>query len=166
VTRTTVRTPRARRGFTILELLIVIGILLAIGGLVLYNVLGASEKADLRLTRVQIQSFDKALADFKSEMKRWPTSEEGLKVLWSKEALQDEEEISKWGGPYMTEASPKDTWGHEWIYRQPSDIDETKPYDIISIGPDGQEGTEDDIANNKEAVDSEDGDGGSGGGAG
>lgn len=149
VTGTNVRPVRsvARRAFTILELLIVIGILLAIGGLVLYNVLGASEKADLKLVKVQIQAFQTGLAEFKSDMKRWPTSEEGLAVLWSKDAIQDEEETSKWGGPYVTEAKPKDTWGHEWVYRVPSEIDESKPYDIVSLGPDGQEGTEDDITN-------------------
>ena len=54
-----------RSGFTILELLIVIGILLAIGSLVLVNVLGASEKADVQLTRVQLKTFEDALDRFR-----------------------------------------------------------------------------------------------------
>ncbi|MCA9284755.1 MAG: type II secretion system major pseudopilin GspG [Phycisphaerales bacterium] len=141
------RRPTTRRGFTILELLIVIGILLAIGGLVLYNVLGASEKADVKLAKAQIQSFESALEEFKFDMKRWPSEDEGLSVLWSKEKLDAEEDQDKWTGPYLKEPKPKDTWGNEWIYRQPSSV-EGRPYDIISPGPDKQEGTEDDITSN------------------
>jgi general secretion pathway protein G len=142
-----VRRPAARRGFTILELLIVIGILLAIGSLVLVNVLGASEKADLKLCRAQLKAFENAIETFRVEMKRWPTEEEGLAVLWTKDALQDEADQEKYGGPYLKEPKPKDTWGNEWIFRAPSTIVEGANFDIISIGPDGQEGTEDDISN-------------------
>jgi len=140
------RHPR-RAGFTILELLIVIGILLAIGSLVLVNVLGASEKADLKLARAQLQAFENALETFRVEMKRWPTEEEGLAVLWSKDALSSEEDQAKYGGPYLKEPKPKDTWGNEWIFRAPSTMIEGANFDIVSIGPDGQEGTEDDISN-------------------
>ena len=148
-----------RRGFTILELLIVIGILLAIGGLVLYNVLGASEKADIKLAQVQIQGFDRALEAFKLDMKRWPTEDEGLVVLWSKEKLESDDDRTKWAGPYLKEAKSKDAWGTEWIYRIPSQLREGQPYDIISAGPDRQEGTEDDITNQMGKT-SEDGSGG------
>jgi general secretion pathway protein G len=147
-----------RRGFTILELLIVIGILLAIGSLVLVNVLGASEKADLKLARAQLQAFENALETFRVEMKRWPTDDEGLAVLWSKEAVSSDEEKSKYGGPYLKEPKPNDTWGSAWIFRAPSTIIEGANFDIISIGPDKQEGTEDDITNHdarKESGDSE-----------
>jgi general secretion pathway protein G len=136
-----------RSGFTILELLIVIGILLAIGSLVLVNVLGASEKADVQLTRVQLKTFEDALDRFRVEMKRFPTEEEGLAVLWSKEAIANDEDKAKYGEPYLKEPKPKDTWGSEWIFRAPSTIIEGQNYDIISIGPDKQEGTEDDITN-------------------
>ncbi|MFO0874397.1 MAG: type II secretion system major pseudopilin GspG [Phycisphaerales bacterium] len=144
-TRTRRRT--RRRAFTILELLIVIGILLAIGGLVLYNVLGASEKADIKLAQVQIQGFDRAIEAFKLDMKRLPSEDEGLAVLWSKEKIENEEDRAKWQGPYLKEAKLKDTWGNDWIYRAPSQLRPGKPYDIVSAGPDKQEGTEDDITN-------------------
>ena len=136
-----------RRGFTILELLIVIGILLAIGSLVAVNVLGASEKADLKLARAQLQAFESALEQFRVEMKRWPTEEEGLTVLWSKEALANDDDKARYGGPYLKEAKPKDAWGNAWVFRVPSTIIEGQPFDIVSNGPDGQEGTEDDISN-------------------
>jgi len=141
------RTKPRRRGFTILELLIVIGILLAIGSLVAVNVLGASEKADLKLARAQLQAFESALEQFRVEMKRWPSEEEGLAVLWSKEALASDEDKARYGGPYLKEAKPKDAWGNPWVFRVPSTILEGQPFDIVSNGPDGQEGTEDDISN-------------------
>jgi general secretion pathway protein G len=134
-----------RRGFTIIELLIVIGILLAIGGLVLVNVLGASEKADAGNAKIQMQAIEGALEQFRVEMKRWPTEEEGIAVLWSSGTLESDDERSKWGGPYLKKPVPKDVWGNEWIYRQPSEI-EGLDYDLISLGPDGEEGTEDDIS--------------------
>ena len=111
-----------RRGFTIIELLIVIGIILAIGGLVLVNVVGASEKADKSLALAQIQAFDRALEQFKVEMKRYPSEEEGLVVLWNSEELEDEDDSSKWGGPYLKEGNPNYIWGSEWIYRNPSEV--------------------------------------------
>ncbi len=142
------RTTRRRpvHGFTILELLIVIGILIAIAGLVLVNVLGASEKADRKLCLAQIKGFEGALEAFKVEMKRWPTEEEGLAVLWSKDAIANDEDKSRWGGPYLKEPKPKDNWGHAWVFHIPSQI-EGLPFDIISVGPDGEEGTADDISN-------------------
>jgi len=150
------RTKPRRRGFTILELLIVIGILLAIGSLVAVNVLGASEKADLKLARAQLQAFESAIEQFRVEMKRWPTEEEGLTVLWSKEALANDDDKAKYGGPYLKEPKPKDTWGNVWVFRVPSTILEGQPYDIVSNGPDGQEGTDDDISNHDARKESSD----------
>ncbi|MEY4117289.1 MAG: type secretion system protein GspG [Planctomycetota bacterium] len=150
------RTKPRRRGFTILELLIVIGILLAIGSLVAVNVLGASEKADLKLARAQLQAFESAIEQFRVEMKRWPTEEEGLAVLWSKDALANDDDKAKYGGPYLKEPKPKDTWGNVWVFRVPSTILEGQPYDIVSNGPDGQEGTEDDISNHDARKESSD----------
>ena len=160
-------TQSRRRGFTILELLIVIGILLAIGSLVAVNVLGASEKADLKLARAQLQAFEGALEQVRVEMKRWPTEEEGLAVLWSKEALASDEDQARYGGPYLKEPKPKDAWGNVWVFRVPSTILEGANFDIVSNGPDGQEGTEDDVSNQdsrKEAAGDEFGEFSGGGG--
>ncbi|MFO0895777.1 MAG: type II secretion system major pseudopilin GspG [Phycisphaerales bacterium] len=144
------RRPHRPSGFTILELLIVIGILLAIGGLVLMNLVGASEKADKKLAMAQMQAFQKAIDQFRLDMKRLPTQEEGLKVLWTKEGM-DETESAKWGGPYLQEPKPKDTWGNDWIYKNPAEIEGVE-FDIISIGPDREEGSDDDISLAKERV--------------
>jgi general secretion pathway protein G len=150
---------RARRGFTILELLIVIGILLALGGIVLYNLSGQADKAYEGTQTVQMQAIKKAIMMFKNDVKRLPTQEEGIVVLWDKSAL-DEDAASRWGGPYLEQAIPKDMWGHEWIYVNPAEGSVTG-FDIVSVGPDGQEGTEDDISLNKGKGNNPDGDMGS-----
>ncbi|MHC5114562.1 MAG: type II secretion system major pseudopilin GspG [Planctomycetota bacterium] len=139
--------PATRRGLTLIEVLIVIAILLAIGGLVVVNLIPKKEQADIDLTKAQIQSFDNALKLFKLDMKRWPTEEEGIRALWSRDALEDEEDAEGWKGPYLENPVPRDTWNNEWTYRYPGEIRGESFYDIISFGPDGEEDTDDDIHN-------------------
>lgn len=136
-------TRRVRRGFTILELLIVIGILLALGGIVLYNLTGQSEKANEGIVRTQMNSMKRAIQLFRADVKRLPTEEEGIAALWDKSRL-DEEVAARWGGPYLEEPIPKDLWGYDWIYVCPAE-GAAIGFDIVSIGPDGQENTEDDL---------------------
>ena len=137
----------AHRGLTLIEVMIVIAILLAIGGLVVVNLLPQKDKADQNLALVQIDSFVAALKMFKLDMGRYPTEDEGLRALWVEEAIEDEEEIANWSGPYLENAKPEDNWGSEWIYRYPGEIRGESFYDIISLGPDKEEDTDDDITN-------------------
>lgn len=150
-----VRRPRVRRAFSLLELLIAIAILLAIGGLVVINLMPTKDQADIDLTRVQIDNFSSALDKFRLDLKRWPSEDEGLTVLWSRDSIEDEEDEPNWRGPYLKTPSPKDTWGSEWIYRAPSEILEGAPYDIVSLGPDAEEDTEDDIHNHLRMMNAE-----------
>jgi len=149
------RRQRARRGFTLIELLIVIAILLAIGGIVVVSYLPTKDQADIDNTKIQIDAFKQALDLFKLHMGRFPTEEEGLRVLWSQDALEDEEEAEKWSGPYLEDPKPRDLWGNDWVYRYPGEIRGEAFYDIISPGPDGEEGTEDDINNHHRLMDEE-----------
>ena len=144
---------RSRPAFTLIELMIVIAILLALGGLVLVNLMPRRQEADINLTSVQIDQIVSALKFFQLDMKRFPTEEEGLAALWGMDVIQDEEEAERWKGKYM-DRIPSDTWGSEWIYREPSET-EGFPYDIVSLGPDKEEGTEDDITNLDRLRDSE-----------
>lgn len=139
-------TPSIQRGFTLIEVLIVIAILLAIGGLVVVNLLPSKDQADIDLQKVQIDQIDAAIKRFKLDMKRWPTEDEGLPALSDKSVIQDEAEQAKWRGPYLEEPVIKDSWNHDLIYKHPSERGDDK-YDIVSVGPDGEEGTGDDIAN-------------------
>ncbi|UCD76494.1 MAG: type II secretion system major pseudopilin GspG [Phycisphaerales bacterium] len=145
---------RVRRAFSLIELLIVIAIMLTLGGLVVVSLLPAKEKADVDVTKIQMDDFKRALDLFRLQMDRYPTEEEGLAVLWSPDTLEDEEDEAKWSR-FLETACPFDKWDNEWIYRAPSEIREGAPYDIISMGPDGEEDTDDDINNHHRFLDEE-----------
>ena len=146
---------RVRRAFSLIELLIVIAIMLTLGGLVVVSLLPAKEKADVDVTKLQLDDFKRALDLFRLQMDRYPTEEEGLAVLWSPDTLEDEEDEAKWDKPFLESPCPFDKWDNEWIYHNPSEIREGAPYDIISMGPDGEEDTEDDINNHHRFLDEE-----------
>lgn len=152
-----VRRPLAPRGLTLLEILIVIAILLAIGSIVAVNVLSAQGRADIDITKAQMQSIEKAMQAFKVDLKRWPTQEEGLTALWSKDAIQDEAERSRWRYAYLEKPITADQWGTPYIYRFPGELNGEANYDLISSGPDRQENTEDDITNAPEGGSGSDG---------
>ena len=137
----------ARGAFTLIEVLIVIAILLAIGGLVVVNLLPTKDKADVDLQIVQFDSISRALDQFKLDMKRYPSSEEGLSALWNKSVLENEDDAAGWRGPYLQDPVTKDKWNKPLVYRFPGEIRGEQFFDLVSSGPDGQEGTEDDITN-------------------
>ena len=146
---------RGRRAFTLIELLIVIAILLAIGGLVLVNLIPRGEQARADLQRVQFDQIDYAIKQFRLDMNRWPSEEEGLEVLWRQDSVEDEEEYERWRGPYLELPLTEDQWGYELIYRYPGEIRGETFYDLVSVGPDGEEGTDDDITNHDRLRDEE-----------
>lgn len=120
------------RGFTLLELLVVvaiIGLLAAYVGPKYFGQIGKSEQA---LAKAQIDSFQKALASYRIDVGNFPTTEEGLSALVTKPAT-----AAKWSGPYLSKAIPLDPWGKPYIYRAPGAKSE---YEIISYGKDGQPG--------------------------
>ena len=137
---------RAARGFTLIELLIVIAILLALVALVVGFFIGTQDRAEGDLQRVQLREIERALDRFRLDMSRYPLEEEGLEALWSRNALEDPEAATRWV-QYLAEPIREDRWGNPLIYRAPSEIRPGAPYDLISMGPDGEEGTEDDITN-------------------
>ena len=145
----------SRRAFTLIELLIVIAILLAIGGLVLVNLLPSRAQAQADLQRVQFDQIHAAMKRFMLNLSRWPTEEEGLAALWNREALEDDEDFERWQGPYLENPIIKDSWGSELIYRHPGEIRGEAFYDLISFGPDKEEDTEDDITNHDRFMDPE-----------
>ncbi len=144
-----------RRAFTLIELLIVIAILLAIGGLVVVNLIPRGEQAKADLQRVQFDQIDNAMKGFRLDMNRWPTEEEGLEVLWRQAALEDEEDYERWRGRYLENPLTEDYWGGELTYRNPSEELGEGYYDIVSFGPDGEEGSDDDITNHDRLRDEE-----------
>jgi general secretion pathway protein G len=120
-------------GFTLIEILVVITIIGLIMGLVGPRVLTYLGEAKVKAATIQIESFASSLDLFYLDLGRYPTSSEGLTAL-----VQRPGGATGWNGPYLKNNSvPNDPWGHPYRYRSPG---ERNPYEIISVGSDGQEG--------------------------
>ena len=137
---------RAAKGFTLIEVLIAILIVVAIGGLVAWNVLGKRKEANVGLVQIQMNQIKDALRDFHLVYDRYPSDEEGIKVLWDKTTMQDEQDSAKWR-KFIEKPIANDLWGNEWGYRQKSEHGDEETFDLWSYGPDKQEGTDDDLVN-------------------
>ncbi len=134
------------RAFTLLEVLMVVVILGLLAAFVVPNLFGTRQKAERDITQSVVNSgFSNALDLYKLHMGHYPLSDEGgLQQLL--EPPDDEAQAKKWAGPYVKPKDLKDPWGRDYIYVCPGNVNETT-YDLSSAGPDGQEGTEDDICN-------------------
>ncbi|MCB2155625.1 type II secretion system major pseudopilin GspG [bacterium] len=132
---------RGRRGFTFLEIMfvvVIIGVLLAIVG---PRLAGKSKKARIQAAKTQIHNIKLGLSQFEMHLGRFPDTNEGLEALFEEPSDAPE---GMWEGPYLdADSVPKDQWGHEFRYRAPGE--HSKDYDLWSDGPDGQEGTDDDV---------------------
>jgi general secretion pathway protein G len=132
---------RSRRGFTLVELLLVLVILATLAALVLPKFTGRTEQARLTAAETQISTFGTALDAYEVDTGSYPGSQQGLAAL-----INAPGDISGWRGPYLKSDIPADPWGHPYAYTYPGSINPSG-YDIRSAGPDGQMGTSDDIAN-------------------
>lgn len=132
------------RAFTLLEVMIVIVIILAIAGLVTVNLMGTRSTATTRTVEIQLKSIRDAMNQFNLDFNRYPTDDEGVAVLWDKTKLSEDADQAKWRA-YMDTPTPNDDWGSPWVYRQVGERAPEGKFDLLSNGPDKEEGTEDDI---------------------
>ena len=125
---------RSNRGFSLLELLVVLLLLGAFAGIFAPKIFGQAEKAKQKAAKLEIDQIGQALDLYKLEIGRYPTGQEGLQSL-----MVAPSGVSNWNGPYLKRnAVPKDPWNNEYKYVSPGD--QNRPYDIISLGSDGKEG--------------------------
>ena len=121
------------RGFTLVEILVVITIIGLIMGLVGPRVLNYLTESKAKAAKIQIESFSSALDLYFLDNGRYPSSSEGLTAL-----VQRPGSTMTWNGPYLKGAAvPNDPWGNPYQYRAPG---QHGTYDIVSYGADGQEG--------------------------
>jgi general secretion pathway protein G len=132
-----------RAGFTLVELLLVLVILGILAALVLPKFTGRTEQARTTAAQTQISTFGTALDAFEVDTGTYPRGQDGLAQLLSQPA-----DVPNWRGPYLKSDIPLDPWGRAYIYEFPGRTNPTG-YDVRSMGPDGQAGTEDDIVNAK-----------------
>src|SRR5882672_9297463 len=112
---------RSGRGFTLLELLVVIVIIGLLAGFVAPRYFSQVGKSEVQVARAQIDALEKALDQYRLDNRRYPTSEEGLAAIQ----------------PYLKKTLPNDPWGRPYVYRTPGEKGE---YSVVSYGRDGKPG--------------------------
>ncbi len=122
-------------GFTLLELLVVLGIIAMLAGIVGPQVMKHMGESKTKAAKVQIEDLSAALDMYKLDLGRYPTSEQGLKAL-----IESPDSAKRWNGPYLRKAKmPLDPWQQDYHYVSPG---EHGKFDLFTWGADGKEGGE------------------------
>jgi general secretion pathway protein G len=134
----------SHKGFTLIELLLVLVILAVLAAIVLPKLVGRTEESKIKAAKAGVSNISTALHTFEVDNGHFPTTDEGLQVLITRPGNA----TADWHGPYLDRV-PMDPWDHAYVYRRPGshNTDPTGGFDLFSMGPDGQEGGNDDIGN-------------------
>lgn len=130
-----------RRAFTMVEMLLVLVILATLAAIVVPKFTGRSEQAKQTAAQTQIANLSTALDAFEVDNGYYPKGSDGLNDL-----LAQPKDAKNWRGPYMKQGIPNDPWGNPYIYESPGK-NNTRGYDLMSMGADGRVGGNDDITN-------------------
>jgi general secretion pathway protein G len=121
-------------GFTLLEIMVVVIIIGVLAATIIPQFMGTTHDAKVSAAKADVSQLENALERFNLHMDRYPTMDEGLKVLVEAPTGEDK----KWRGPYIKLLRP-DPWGNPYQYRVPG-IHHATTFDIWSRGADGQDG--------------------------
>ncbi|MEP7380759.1 MAG: type II secretion system major pseudopilin GspG [Gemmatimonadota bacterium] len=131
------------RGFTLLELLVVVIVLGLLAGLVAPQIFGRVGEAKSSTARTQMALLGTALDSYRLDIGAYPTTEQGLEALRDKPTR--EPIPTNWKGPYLRKAVPLDPWDRPYVYRAPG-IRNVTNFDLSTLGRDGKDGGTDEDA--------------------
>ncbi len=134
-----INTTNNNRGFTLIEIMIVVVILALLAALVAPRIIGRSDDAKIADAKVQIRNFETALKLYKLDSGNFPSTEQGLAALATKPTVGQIPKNYKAEGYLENKNVPKDPWGNDYIYLSPG---EHGDYDLSSLGADGARGGE------------------------
>ena len=122
----------AQRGFTLLELLVVMAIIGLLAGYVGPRYFAQIGKSEIKAARAQIDALEKALDQYRLDTGHYPSQDQGLAAIIKKPANEP-----RWDGPYLKKDLPMDPWGRPFIYKIPGERGE---FELVSLGKDGVAG--------------------------
>jgi general secretion pathway protein G len=127
----------AERGFTLIEMLVVITVIAILASLVTPMVFRNVGDAKLSAARAQVEVFGLALDAYRLDNDYYPSTAQGLEAL--RQAPSGTPAVHNWRGPYLKKALPVDPWGRSYVYHSPGD-NNPDTYDLLSLGRDGTPG--------------------------
>jgi general secretion pathway protein G len=130
------------QGFTLLEVMVVIVILGILASMVVPNLMGSQERANMQKAVSDVTALETSLSLYKMDNYDYPSTEQGLEALVEQTDIEPEPRRFPEDG--YIKRLPKDPWGNEYVLLNPG---EQGKMDVFSVGPDGEAGTEDDIGN-------------------
>ena len=131
-----------KKGFTLLEIMVVIVILGVLASMIVPNLMGNKDKADRQKVVSDVIALENALDMYKLDNGSYPSTDQGLEALVSEPSGSPEPRNYRDGG--YIKRLPQDPWGNDYILNNPGEYGKI---DILSVGQDGEEGTDDDIGN-------------------